>query len=421
MHPRLVIAAFALVVATSAAAGLAAGASEDPCWNATFRGGSGNDVLRGTPQGDIIAGGGGNDVLIGGSGDDVLCGGPGHDKLRGQAGNDALYGGDDEREVADTEYYEWNGDVLSGGPGDDLLDVGLDQKRHDLGETGIADRITFVGSANGVTVDLLKGTATGEGHDTIAGGVHVITGTRHDDVLLGTNRADELNSGVGSDHLDGRGGNDMVTDSNATTSNGEAQDALGTKNTLIGGPGDDELYAGSGDDVLRGGPGNDNLSGGFGVDQLTAGPGNDQVGDYLDARAGARLDGGPGTDTLSEFFLYGPEYLHTKDVRTVGTGTIDLGAGLISSSVDGVAVNVPLISVENGTTAYGQWTLIGSDGPNELIPFDQEQPVRVYAGGGDDQLMGSFKHDVLDGGAGHDTDLWSPGKDERISIEKVQR
>jgi Ca2+-binding RTX toxin-like protein len=417
----LVVTLFVLVVGTSAGAGLAAGAVRDPCWNPTISGTHGNDVLRGTPGRDVIAGRDGNDVLIGGAGDDVLCGGPGHDKLRGQAGNDVLMGGDDQREAADTEYYEWNGDVLSGGPGDDVLDPGFDQLRHDLGETGIPDRITFVGSASGVVVDVPQGRATGEGRDTIVGPVHDVTGTRHDDVLLGTDAADEFESGAGSDRVEGRGGDDFISDSNSTTTTPKPRDQLGTANVLIGGPGDDSIQCDTGDDDIRGGPGDDNLNGGYGVDRISGGPGDDQLIDMIDARPGHSMNGGPGTDTLGEYMLYVPADVKRHDAQTDTVGTIDLADGSMTTSINGVPVRVPVVSIENASSGWGTWTMIGTDGSNELIAGDEKHPVRIIAGGGDDQMMGSFKHDVLDGGAGRDTDLWTSGRDQRISIEKVRR
>jgi Ca2+-binding RTX toxin-like protein len=421
VHPRLVIALFLLVVASAAGAGFAAGVAGDPCWNATIRGTAGSDVLRGTAGDDVIAGGGGNDVLIGGAGDDLLCGGPGRDKLRGQAGDDSLFGGDDERVVADTDYYEWAGDTLSGGPGDDVLDAGFDQLRHDLGETGTADRITYVGSASGVHVDLMAGRATGEGEDTIVGPVHDVTGSRYDDVLLGTDASDEFESSAGSDRVEGRGGNDFISDSNSNATTSKPQDELGTTNTLLGGPGNDFIQCGSGDDEIRGGSGNDNLSGGYGVDRISGGPGNDQLSDMFDIRPGHRLDGGSGTDTLGEFFLYVPADMKNHDAQTDNVGIIDLADGSLTTSIRGVPVRVPLISIENTSSGYGTWTMIGTDGPNEFITSDENRPVRIFAGGGNDQMMGSFKHDVLDGGAGHDTDLATPGRDERVSIETVRR
>ncbi len=55
--------------------------------------------------------------------------------------------------------------------------------------------------------------------------------------------------------------------------------------TLSGGPGNDLLVGGAGNDKLSGGPGNDTLIGRGGNDKLSGGPGNDT------------LIGGPGEDT----------------------------------------------------------------------------------------------------------------------------
>ncbi len=56
--------------------------------------------------------------------------------------------------------------------------------------------------------------------------------------------------------------------------------------TLRGGPGNDRLRSGGGNDKLVGGPGNDLLRGHLGDDALFGGPGAD------------RLSGGPGDDSL---------------------------------------------------------------------------------------------------------------------------
>jgi len=63
---------------------------------------------------------------------------------------------------------------------------------------------------------------------------------------------------------------------------------------LEGGPGDDILYGGPGNDTLEGGPGDDVLYGGDGNDTLEGGPGNDTL---IGGPGDDFLDGGPDHDT----------------------------------------------------------------------------------------------------------------------------
>lgn len=75
-------------------------------------GGSRNDKLTGTDQGNNINGGGGDDTLIGGAGDDVLQGGTGSDRLLGGSGDDVISMGDRTGEDID---------VATGDSGADLF------------------------------------------------------------------------------------------------------------------------------------------------------------------------------------------------------------------------------------------------------------------------------------------------------------
>jgi Ca2+-binding RTX toxin-like protein len=65
--------------------------------------------------------------------------------------------------------------------------------------------------------------------------------------------------------------------------------------TLRGGPGNDVLVGGSGNDSLYGGPGNDKLVGRLGNDVLVGGPGNDEL---IGGAGNDVLRGGPGRDAL---------------------------------------------------------------------------------------------------------------------------
>lgn len=77
--------------------------------------------------------------------------------------------------------------------------------------------------------------------------------------------------------------------------------------TVDGGPGNDEIQGGTGDEQLLGGPGRDAIRGGSGNDSIVGGPGPDRVfgeagRDRFSMRDGARdvVDGGPGRDRCIE-------------------------------------------------------------------------------------------------------------------------
>ncbi len=61
-------------------------------YEATMDGGSGNDLIEGSPGDDRLVGGPGNDGITGMNGDDRLIGGPGSDNVDGQEGARRLSG-----------------------------------------------------------------------------------------------------------------------------------------------------------------------------------------------------------------------------------------------------------------------------------------------------------------------------------------
>ncbi len=353
-----------------------------------LRGADGNDTLDGGAGHDRLLGGYGDDTLIGGAGDDVLEGGVGFDTadfsavtagltidlvagtalgeytdsiteiervLGGQSG-DAITGTDGTGEELDgqdgNDILRGNGgnDTLIGGTGDDTL----------IGGAGM-DTADFSGAAVRVLVDLVAGTSTGEGEDSLSGIEHVL-GSQHSDSITGTDAYDEVLDGqLGNDTLIGKGGND----------------------TLIGGDGRDLLYGGAGDDFLDGsgndgeldfamyisvtnqlivdlaagtasGEGNDQLVGIEAVVGGSAGDilsGSDAVGELLDSRGGNdSLRGHGGNDSL-----WG------------GAGNDDLQGGADDDSLDGG---------------------VGDDS--------------LDGGAGDDRLEGSVGDDTLTGGDGND-------------------
>ena len=104
-------------------------------------------------------------------------------------------------------------------------------------------------------------------------GAMTLHGTKKDDRLVGTGKADSLDGRGGDDRLRGRKGGDV----------------------LDGGNGDDRLKAGPGGDDLLAGDGNDTLRDGTGFDIVDAGPGDDTV--YSQNGRGDQIDCGDGVDT----------------------------------------------------------------------------------------------------------------------------
>lgn len=382
--------ALAWVVSSGLIATAAAATPECMGKRATIVGTGDDDRLRGTSGVDVIVGRGGNDELMGRGGNDVICGNGGFDRLVGGGGNDKLDAG-----------RGW-GDSLDGGPGDDLLDGG----------GGYFDDLDFRAAPNAVVVDLVAGTATGDGSDRIRG-ADMIIGSAFDDTLrgdddpmgnwlVGMDGNDTLEAGAGDfemltggngdDVMDGGDGFDylhnvtdlagvdvdtgITVDLQSGTMTGQGDDTLMDVEGSTGTFGDDVLIGDAndnefstvldGDDVVTGGPGNDNIDGGHGSDQL---------------------DGGPGTDTLWNF---------TTDFPLV----IDLAAE--TGTGDGTDT---LVGFEN-VVGSGQADVIsGDDGANKLEgdpDWMEGAPDTIDGRGGDDTILGWGGDDVADGGDGTD-------------------
>lgn len=145
-------------------------------------------------SGDIL-----DNVIVGTLHSDALRGGGGADTLSGGGGADELYGGSGD-------------DFLSGDFGDDLLVGGLGNDRLDGGEGfDTADYSAFLGSRQGIEVDLSSGVVFGSaGADTIAN-VERVLGTTYADRISGDQFANTLLGGGGADALFGLEGNDVLT------------------------------------------------------------------------------------------------------------------------------------------------------------------------------------------------------------------
>lgn len=209
-----------------------AGAGNDQVFGGTgndeIRGEDGNDQLAGEDGNDVISGGVGNDIVVGGSGDDRLAGESGDDRLAGGAGQDQIIGGSgDDLILGDDGNDDIAGDQgndrIDGGAGDDnvrggagndvvLVAVGDGNDSYDGGD-GI-DTYNAVGTANGVVINLLVGTAAGSeiGVDQITSFENVSCGSGDDTIV----------AGIGVNMISGGEGDDIfVFGSVAATGSGQ--------------------------------------------------------------------------------------------------------------------------------------------------------------------------------------------------------
>ena len=240
-------------------------------------------------------------VLTGYGGGDTLIGLDGADTLDGQAGDDTLIGGA-------------GADYLSGGSGIDTADysgsaAGVDAR---VGRTGVG------GDAEGDFITTVEN-ITGSAHnDTLVGSsvANVLIGGNGNDSLNGAGSADTLEGGEGNDTLIGGTGGDTLDGGNGidtayyyastvgvqinlaahTASLGEATgDTLISIENIIGSNvGNDRLTGDAGANTLSGNGGSDFLEGGGGNDWLSGG--NDSVQDrFIYSAAGF------GNDTIPDF------------------------------------------------------------------------------------------------------------------------
>lgn len=285
-----------------------------------LNGGAGNDILYGGP-------GGGDDILLGEDGNDTLYGGSGNDKLDGGAGDDQLNGGPDD-------------DVLLGGTGRNTLDggPGRDTASFEFAAAGISANLDAPAESGNlvrqntlVSIENLTGT---DHNDTLIGDAdnNILAGLNGDDMLWGGPGDDVLRGGPGADVLEGGDGMDTADYSQDTSGILHTEgDTLHDIEIIIGSDYRDHLfgpdtrphesYASTGrftfyptitsDDItIHGGPGNDEIHSNTGNDTLYGGKGDDYI---VSTGGNNTLYGGPGDD-----------YLRTNET---GNNTIHPGTG----------------------------------------------------------------------------------------------
>ncbi len=425
------------------------------------------DIISGTANSDIINAGGGDDTISGGGGADVIRGDT-TTEIAATASLDisaALTDLDGSESLTVTVFGVPVGGSLSAGTEtavgsgiwvlmpDQLagLQITVPAGASDYVVNVVATSVDVdpdtgerVTASNG-PVALTVAASDGAGDDVIDGGQgnDTLYGEAGDDKLTGGEGVDELYGGSGDDTLyfDGSdkldGGEDI--DTVAVTSTTGVDFDLGHSNIekALGNVGNDHFYTsgsagieadgGAGNDVLVGGDGNDTLIGGAGADAITGGAGNDSI--IVDSTDDmAFIDGGTGDDTLV--------------VAGAGGVSIDLGTAHIETAVGGVGNDVFLNSgtaeknVDGGAgddlihSGQGADTLKGGTG-NDTVSYQSSTSgvsmnlgIGISSGGfaaGDvlsgfsnvvgsahaDILSGDSDNNILDGGAGFDTAVFT--------------
>jgi Ca2+-binding RTX toxin-like protein len=433
-------------------------------------GGLGNDLLCGGPGDDLVHGGRGNDVVDGGPGtdrvigdlgDDKVLGGPGEaDEVAGSLGIDTVNGGPGDYDLVHGDY---GFDRMDGGPGKgDIASFATDPG---AGRRG----------GGGVWVSLRKHRARGDGHDRLFrfdsiegsafadtlignGRANAIDGGPGNDKLRGGGGADELNGGQGTDRCSGAKGNTVSCGREARPKGSAYVEFDSTRGgggglEVVAGPGADQIAVsldaasesfsvsaagrvaigagcsqpdgvatqavceadgparwlmadlGPGNDSLRvegsleavgnvrlaGGPGNDRIHGGPEDDLIESGPGSDH------------LYGGAGADGLVGG-LPGPTYLYggpSGDLLAAGGGcaggAIVGGPGRDDASFAETQAHRGILYVS--LAAHAAWIdVVHGCKHVRLSPTDED-------------IEGSFDHDVLIGDSGPNAMLGQPGKD----------
>jgi len=359
-------------------------------------GSAASDILTGNANNNQLSGLGGNDQIRGNDGQDVLLGGEENDILDGGNGNDYLYPGS-------------GNDTLDGGDGFDI--------------------IVYSASVNGVTVNLsafagldgfipIPAGNSDASNDRLKGIEGIIGSATGNNVLTGSNFANQLHGGGGMDTLSGGGGNDVLnggagqdildggpgTDRIAYTNSPSAvtidlsapADASGYI-TGIGGEADGDLLRGvegvfgsAKDDLLTGNNDNNELHGQAGNDTLVGGEGNDLL--FPGTGANNTLRGGGGADSAI--------YQNVSEEVLIDLEATPDADGFIFARIGGIDQD-RLSSIES---------LTGSGAADDILSGDSNNN-QLSGLGGNDQLAGRDGQDTLIGGAGEDTLDGGPGFD----------
>jgi Ca2+-binding RTX toxin-like protein len=212
------------------------------------------------------------------------------------------------------------------------------------------------------------------------------TGTTGDDVVLGTDGPDVIDTGYGNDTVCGMGGDDVIT-------------TRAGVDVVHGGDGNDIIRLGARNDTAYGGAGADVINGGGGIDYIDGGPDDDVIWDSFGADT--QVYGGLGDDLFvvgrgDANHYYGGDGSDRIDYRFMPSGVT---INLISGTTAGGSADT-FTSIEEARGSRHTDVITGDGADNILIGFSGHD--WIHGGAGNDNLVGDKGDDTLTGGDGWD-------------------
>ena len=303
--------------------------------------------------------------------------------------------------------------IVSGTTGDDFIDafftVDVDGDRVDNNDA------TGVQGTTGNS-DVIQ---AGAGND------YVLAGAGNDIVEAGTGN-DTVDGGAGNDRTELGAGNDTYLTSDPLIAGNDTVLGEAGNDAVLTGGGNDLIYGGTGNDTVQGGLGNDTLYGGDDADRLVADAGDIVVGgeggndnDTLAASGVVSLIYGGGNNEAGTLTFADGRTLTFSQIEKLqlnggnpegliyGTAGNDLiGAGYVDANGDVIDNNDSILTNPQGTNGDEVYAGDGDDTVLGLLGDDF-----IYGGAGNDSLDGGVGNDYMQGDAGNDILTGGDGND----------
>ncbi len=351
-----------------------------------LNGGDGGDILNGNNAGAKLEGGNGDDIAIGGT-----------------AGATFIYTlGDDSFTITQNA-----GSTLKL-VGIDFSDITFETQVNNAALSATTVRL-IINNDSTQYIDILDGLLN-DGQGNISGNLpfielddyHHFDVYYKDDPLYQYAVATSGDFGRGADVQYGPGPTSIASDSNDLIFDEVSIDALDGNDVIHGTDQADNYQGGDGNDILYGMDGADTLDGGNGEDILIGGAGNDTI------------NGGAGIDVVD---YSNASSAVTVNIHSSTASDGDGGTDTLSNVENAIGSDFNDVLVGNNAYDNTIWGGLGNDdiqGRNGSDILYGEDGIDVLKGGnGDDILYGGDDTDILYGHAGNDT-LYGDGGDDSL-------